>query len=188
MDYAPASDKRDAMTHFYIKPATRDDFPVLRSIELAAYETLRAAGAVAGDPSVSDDKDLHRYCEQQLLYAALPRGGDIVGWCGGYEIDDWLHVAEMDVHPDWQGKGIGRRLIQTLLDDARARELKGATLTTDRQAVFNAPFYLSIGFRFLDAQDTVPHLWAILNEEIAAGLDPLRRAAMMLSFSEEPKP
>ncbi|TDK29874.1 GNAT family N-acetyltransferase [Rhizobium deserti] len=176
------------MTHFYVKPATRDDFPVLRSIELAAYETLRAAGAVAGDPSVSDDKDLHRYCEQQLLYAASPPGGDIVGWCGGYAIDGWLHVAEMDVHPDWQGKGIGRRLIQTLLDDARTRELKGATLTTDRQAAFNAPFYLSIGFRLVHPQDTTPHLWAILDEEIAAGLDPLRRAAMMLSFSEGPKP
>jgi predicted N-acetyltransferase YhbS len=170
------------MTEFLIRPAGRDDFESLRAVELAAFETLRAAGAVDGDPNASSDEDLERYLQDRLLYASTSPEGEIVGWCGGSEIARWLHIGEIDVHPDWQKKGIGRRLIHRLLREARARGLKGATLTTDRSAVFNAPFYLSIGFRIDQAQDAEPYLQKILEAEAAAGLDTGRRVAMTLLF------
>jgi predicted N-acetyltransferase YhbS len=88
----------------------------------------------------------------------------------------------MDVHPDWQRKEIGRALVRTLVWEARTRGLNGATLTTDRLAVFNAPFYQSIGFWFADPHDAPPHLHATLEAEAAAGLDLTRRVAMVLSF------
>jgi GNAT superfamily N-acetyltransferase len=108
------------------------------------------------------------------------------GWCGGYEIDGWLHIAEIDVHPAWQRKGIGRQLIHALLDEGRRRGFRGATLTTDRFAAFNAPFYQSLGFRSSGLHDAMPHLDAILEAEIAMGLDPHRRVAMALPFEEKP--
>lgn len=175
------------MTHVSIRPATRDDFPTLRAIELAAFETLRAAGAASGEPTASDAEDLGKYLEHRLLYAASLPEAEIAGWCGGYEIEGWLHVAEIDVHPDWQRKGIGRRLMQRLLDEARTRVLKGGTLTTDRWAAFNAPFYLSLGFRFVHPQDATPNLQLVLDEEAAAGLNPGRRVAMVISFDESQK-
>lgn len=168
--------------NIFIKPATHGDFAALRDIELAAFETLRAAGAVYGHPTATSDEQLQEYLEQELLFAAHDSDGLARGWASGYEVGGWLHVAEMDVHPDWQMKGIGRALIQTLVEEARTRGLNGVTLTTDRLAPFNAPFYQSLDFRFADPHDTPPHLDATLEAEVKAGLDLTRRVAMMLSF------
>ncbi|KKZ89127.1 acetyltransferase [Rhizobium phaseoli Ch24-10] len=84
--------------------------------------------------------------------------------------------------PCWQRKGLGRRLLTTLIDLGRARKLDGATLTTDRFAPFNAPFYATLGFQFLEKEAASLRLRKILEAEIAKGLDPLRRVSIALLF------
>lgn len=86
------------------------------------------------------------------------------------------------MHPDWQRKGIGRRLMAALLQGGRGRRLFGATLTTDRFAPFNAPFYASLGFHIAEADACPPRLAKILESEHRNGLDPLRRIAMVIRF------
>ncbi|NEW99401.1 GNAT family N-acetyltransferase [Rhodopseudomonas sp. BR0G17] len=165
-----------------IRPATTADFDALRAIELAAFETLRAAGAVSGVPSASSDQQLERYLDHGLLEVACNHSGDPIGFCGGYIAERLLHIGEMDVHPNWQRQGVGRALLTASLDKARAQRLDGATLTTDRFAPFNAPFYAGIGFRPLADRELPSRLRAILDEEAKIGLDPARRVAMMLRF------
>jgi GNAT superfamily N-acetyltransferase len=165
-----------------IRRANWDHFPALRAIELASFETLRAAGAVTGEAAASDDDELRQYLDARLLYAAFDQDAGLVGYSGGYVVEGWLHIGEVDVHPDWQRKGIGRRLMEALLDDGRVRKLEGATLTTDRFAPFNAPFYGSLGFQAVEGDACPGRLRAILDSEREKGLDPLRRVAMMLVF------
>ncbi|MBB3590550.1 GNAT superfamily N-acetyltransferase [Rhizobium sp. BK529] len=165
-----------------IRQATRDDFDALRSIELASFETLRAAGAVSGEPEASSDEELQHYLEHALLYAACDHSDLPVGYAGAYVAEKSLHIGEMDVHPDFQKKGLGRRLMETLLAEGRSRKLAEATLTTDRFAPFNAPFYVSLGFRLLEKDECSPRLQAILTSEAEKGLDPFRRIGMVLSF------
>ncbi|NEV79894.1 GNAT family N-acetyltransferase [Rhodopseudomonas sp. BR0C11] len=165
-----------------IRPATTADFDALRAIELAAFETLRAAGAISGVPSASSDQQLQRYLDHGLLEVACDHGGDPIGFCGGYIAERLLHIGEMDVHPNSQQQGVGRALLTASLDKARAQRLDGATLTTDRLAPFNAPFYAGIGFRALADGELPARLREILDEEAKIGLDPARRVAMMLRF------
>jgi GNAT superfamily N-acetyltransferase len=165
-----------------IGQASRDAFSALRTIESASFETLRAVGAVTREAVASSDEELQRYLDAGFLLAAFDEGGVPVGYGGGYIADSWLHIGEMDVHPGWQRKGIGRRLLEALLDEGRARRLKGATLTTDRFAPFNAPFYASLGFHAIAEEECPPRLRAILDSEREKGLDPLRRVAMTLGF------
>lgn len=165
-----------------IRKAGRSEFPALQAIELASFETLRAAGAVTGEPSSSTDKELRYYVADDLLYAAFDENGIPVGYGGAYEAEGWLHIGEIDVHPNWQRQGIGRRLVEALLHDGRTRGLEGATLTTDRLAPFNAPFYASMGFRLAEGLACPPRLRSILATETENGLDPDRRVAMMLIF------
>ncbi|MBL0371107.1 GNAT family N-acetyltransferase [Rhizobium sp. KVB221] len=165
-----------------IRPAISSDFAALNAIELDAFETLRAAGAVFGEAIASGDEELLRYLETGVLLAAV-NGGDVsVGYAGALCGDGWLHIGELDVHPDWQRRGIGRRLMRAMLDEGRARGLACATLTTDRFAPFNAAFYSTLGFRMLEASELPDRLAAILAKEHAAGLDPARRVAMQLDF------
>ncbi|UYO53661.1 GNAT family N-acetyltransferase [Rhodopseudomonas palustris] len=165
-----------------IRPATTTDFDALRANELAAFETLRAAGAVGGFPSASSDQQLQRYLDDGFLDVACDPSGDAIGFCGGYIAEHLLHIGEMDVHPARQRHGVGRALLTAALDKARAQKLDGATLTTDRFAPFNAPFYATMGFRALAGDELPARLREILTEEAKIGLDPARRVAMMLRF------
>ena len=163
-------------------PARDDHLAALRAIELAAFETLREAGAVTGEPAASSIETLAALASEGLLFVALLAGEIPVGFAGGNISEGWLHVAEADVHPEWQRRGVGRRLMQALLTAGKARGLKGATLTTDRYAPFNAPFYASLGFKILGGDALSARLQDVLKAESRAGLDPRRRVAMQLKY------
>ncbi|MNN70222.1 Acetyltransferase (GNAT) family protein [compost metagenome] len=94
----------------------------------------------------------------------------------------------MDVHPAWQRHGIGRRLMQAILNIGQQRGLTGATLTTDKMAAFNARFYATLGFEIVEGLARPPHLVSLIAEELATGFNPARRAAMCMTFSDAHNP
>lgn len=169
-------------TTWTIAAPGESDFPALRAIELASFATLRATGAVTGEPVASTMADLKRYLQCGLLYAAFTAPALPRGFCGGFIEQQWLHIAEMDVHPDWQKRGIGRQLLERLLQAGREKLLCGATLTTDRLAAFNAPFYASLGFNAPPESARPSHLNTLLAAEMQCGFNPERRVAMVYHF------
>jgi ribosomal-protein-alanine N-acetyltransferase len=70
--------------------------------------------------------------------------GMLRGWDEEYETPS-LGLA---VHPEWQGRGIGRRMMEHLHDAARARGAKRIRLKVypDNQAAIR--LYESLGYRF----------------------------------------
>ncbi|MBB2202322.1 GNAT family N-acetyltransferase [Gluconacetobacter tumulisoli] len=87
-----------------------------------------------------------------------------------------LHIWELSVRADRQGRGLGRRLLDRAARHAAAHGLSAVTLTTFRDVPWNAPFYARAGFALLDGDTLTPRLRAILAEEAAHGLS--RRCAM----------
>lgn len=169
---------------FRIQSAGPQHFSQLRNVELQAFRTLLAAGAVQGVPVASSDEDLMHFFDQRLLFAAFDLTGRPVGYVGGYETEDGsVHVAEMDVDPDMQRRGIGRCLMETMIEQARLRGVARVTLTTDRLADFNAPFYAKLGFQIVEETEMPARLTQVLREEVAKGLDPARRCAMEMVLS-----
>ncbi len=163
-----------------VRPASLLDFESIRIVELAAFETLRGAGAVSGAAEASSDEELKLYFDNGLLFVATDVSGAVIGYCGGYVADGCVHVGEMDVHPDWQRKGLGSRLLSTVIDEAKLRKLEAVTLTTDRFAPFNAPFYETMGLTIVERSQLSRRLQAILEAESRKGLDPGRRVAMIM--------
>jgi len=53
------------------------------------------------------------------------------------------YMEDIIVHPDYQGQGIGKKLVVRLLDEAQAYGLEIVTLTFEEQ---NATFYAGCGF------------------------------------------
>lgn len=174
---------KDCVMDMTICPAQPEYFEQLRAIERAAFETLRRAGAVTGPAVATSLAALNDVYRHGLLLAAMTPETGAVGFVAGTFEAGWLHIAEIDVHPDWQRKGVGRRLMKTILSAGQARDLRGATLTTDNAAAFNAPFYATLGFQSLASHALPPHLARIMAEEIAAGFDPTRRTAMGIIWS-----
>lgn len=165
-----------------VSAAKPEHFPSLRAIELAAFETLREAGAVSGQAVANSLKEFHDFSREGLLLAAFVSDSTPVGFVAGNIENIWLHIAEIDVHPDWQRRGIGTLLMQAILSDGLHRGLAGATLTTDNMAAFNAKFYAALGFEIVEGQACPPHLITRQAEEVKMGLNSARRVAMRLCF------
>ncbi|ENN86227.1 GCN5-related N-acetyltransferase [Rhizobium freirei PRF 81] len=165
-----------------IRSARADELHLLAAIEMDAFWALHEAGAVACEPtSLPLDVLRQSLAEQQLLVAADSEDQPF-GFLAGIRKDGCVHIAEIDVVRRWQKQGVGRRLLEASIAAAKAQGAAGVTLTTDRHVAFNAPFYVSAGFRILAEGERPSVLTQILEDEIAHGADPARRVAMALRF------
>ena len=91
-----------------------------------------------------------------------------------------MYIAEVGVHPDHGKKGLGRRLVLAIIEQARRKRAECVTLTTFRHVPWNAPFYAKLGFEIIG--NPTGYLDEFLNEEAAAGLDRDKRVAMRLTL------
>jgi len=164
-----------------IRSGVPSDGPSLQAIERLAGEKFRLVGLdhVANDepPSV---ESLANYADAGRSWVAIDETGDPIGYVIIDEIDGNAHISQMSVHPDWQGRGVGRMLlsrVQTWVIDNG----KGAiTLTTFDLVPWNRPLYEHLGFRVLTAEGIGPELSAIQTSETVRGLTPSERVCMRL--------
>ena len=108
-------------------------------------------------------------------------GGERAGFLVAEIADGRAHLSEVSVRRAAQGLGIGRALVATFLDWARAEGFAEATLTTFRDLHFNAPFYATLGFREVLDLTNRPQLTTLRRNE--RDLDRLApRVAMALTL------
>ena len=91
---------------------------------------------------------------------------------------DALHLRELDVLPAQMGRGLGSRLIEHVVAQARALGCSQVTLTTFRDVAWNAPYYARRGFRVLAPAAQPAFLRAIREEEDRGVLATWPRVAM----------
>ncbi|HEV2557499.1 MAG TPA: GNAT family N-acetyltransferase [Microvirga sp.] len=96
----------------------------------------------------------------------------------GAVFDGHLHLHELAVEPAHQRRRLGTALLEAVIDHARWRFDPVLTLTTDRFAPWNAPFYSRHGFVILDPGRLQPDLAAVMELERRSGFDMSRRVAM----------
>ncbi|WP_286182011.1 GNAT family N-acetyltransferase [Rhizobium sp. ICMP 5592] len=162
--------------------ARPDELHLLAAIEVDAFWALHDAGAVACEPTSLPIGVLRQSLETDLLFVAVDALDQPFGFLAGIAMADAVHIAEIDVIRHWQKKGVGRRLMQAVIEVVRTRGASGVTLTTDRHVSFNAPFYASLGFSILDESERSAELSRILEREVEHGAEPARRVAMALWF------
>lgn len=69
------------------------------------------------------------------------------------ELDEYPAHLHIDLLPSAQGQGMGRRLIETLLEELRARRVPGVHLEMDGANTGAGLFYARLGFTRLDSSD-----------------------------------
>ena len=162
-----------------VRPTRPGDVTALPAIERAAGERFRdypeLAWLAEGDV-ISAEQHLD-YAERGLSWLALANDQP-VGFILAETHVSSLFIVELSVHLDWQGQGIGRRLIACVADQARKRGLASLTLTTFRDVPWNAPFYARLGFEMITT--LTPELREKREEETAHGLAYDARCAMRL--------
>lgn len=170
-----------------IRPATAGDGHAVRAIERAAGEAFRAIGmdAVADDEPIAVD-ELAAYAADGRSWVAEV-GGAVAGYVLVDVVDGAAHVEQVSVHPDHQGTGVGRALLEHVRRWAAERAMAAVTLTTFREVPWNAPLYRHLGFVDLDEDELGPELRALVAAEAAHGLDPAARTCMRTDTSVNPK-
>ncbi|GBR38761.1 acetyltransferase [Neoasaia chiangmaiensis NBRC 101099] len=166
-----------------IRLATRDEAILLPTVEKSAAQAFRRYPRLAfvAEGAVLPVASHHRCVEAMTCWVAVAEtGGPPVGFLSATVLDADMHVLEMSVAAEWQGRGIGRALLAACRDDATARRLRAVTLTTFRDVPWNAPFYRRQGFRFLSEGEEHARLRADLAAEAADGLAVESRCAMVL--------
>lgn len=106
-------------------------------------------------------------------------GESMAGFLVSQPFQRELHIWEMDVHPQFQKRGIGAGLVRAAQIDARNAGFRALTLTTFRDLPWNAPFYARLGFDEVTALDAHPRLASELANEADDGLPIARRCAMI---------
>ncbi|QIQ20556.1 GNAT family N-acetyltransferase [Zophobihabitans entericus] len=95
------------------------------------------------------------------------------------ESENTIHIKELDVDFDYQGKGVGKQLLQFIITQART-DNKKVTLTTFKNVPWNAPLYTKFGFHILGESELNLRLITILEKETELGLPKEERCAMRL--------
>ena len=103
-----------------------------------------------------------------------------LGFLNGQLLDGNLHVWEMSVDKNHQGKGIGRALMNHARQWATSQDLGAITLTTFRDVPWNDRFYASMGFVGFSSSELTPALRRVLGDEVRDGLPGEQRCAMRL--------
>jgi GNAT superfamily N-acetyltransferase len=162
-----------------IRRGRREEIPLLNAIEREAGRRFDAIPWLADVPEVLAPVDgLAAAYGRGQVWVAAAADGRLVGFAYADLLDGGVHLEELDVLPDWGGRGIGRALVATVCADAAARGLPTVTLTTFRDVPWNAPFYARLGFRVLEPEALTPGLAALVAYEASRGLPAALRVVM----------
>jgi len=131
--------------------------PVVRPaalVDVSQLETLIAPYVATGDLLPRSNYDLCRHIKEYVV-AEAP-GGTIVG-CGSLKVYSQTlgEIAGLAVHPDAQGTGVGRSLMETLVAEARASGLSEVLALTRKPA-----FFLKLGFLQSEREHFPLKVWA----------------------------
>lgn len=161
-----------------IRLAEEDDLPMLREVERAAGRPFADVGMdlVASDEPPSPAV-LREFQEAGRAWVAVVE--DVpVAYLIAEVVDGCAHVEQVTVAPEHARRRIGAGLIEALAAWAREGAVPALTLTTFTEVPWNGPYYLRLGFRYLDDDELTPGLRAIRAAEAVAGLDAWPRACM----------
>lgn len=167
---------------YTVGPALPEHIRMLPEIERAAAamfpaDLLTPAMRAASVPLA----ELAAACAEGRLWVAVTDSGCPVGFALAVPESATAYLQEMDVHPAHQRQGLGRELVGSVINWARAQAFPCVGLTTFEHIAWNAPFYRQLGFRTLAESGLSGELRAHLLEERRLGLR--RRVAMQLDLN-----
>ncbi|MFC1637447.1 ribosomal protein S18-alanine N-acetyltransferase [Candidatus Margulisiibacteriota bacterium] len=83
----------------------------------------------------------------QSKYLVAKEGNGIVGYIGTERIAGETHIINMAVHPDSQGKGIGKELLKAVLNDPDVVFLEVRASNVPAQKVYQHFGFKNVGLR-----------------------------------------
>ena len=140
-----------------VEPMRRTDVPVVAEIERQCYATPWHENAYYTEIS-----------NRAASYFVARLDGKVVGYGGIWVVMDEAHITTLAVSPERQGKKIGERILQALLEEAVIHGATRATLEVREGNVVAQNLYRKYGFReaairknyYTDNHENAVVMWA----------------------------
>lgn len=162
-----------------IRLAKRDEAATIAAVEERAgraFDALDGYRWVDALQTMSEE-EIGRGIAEDSVWVAQ-RDDAIVGAAVCFWRGEDCHLRELNVVPEAARMGIGRRLVETVVEAARERGCKRVVLTTFAEVSFNQPWYERLGFAPLDEASLTGWVADERASEKRKGLDQKPRVAM----------
>ena len=145
-----------------LRLATIHDIPRLCAISFSATKKFATIPTLA---DLADDYDEPLIFQQRLALGNIyivSEDETAIGLIAAYPMDNTIYIAEVAVHSDHQGKGLGQILLKAVFRWTTERaKYEGkpqarVSLTTYPDVPWNGPWYKKFGFEELEACDIGP--------------------------------
>ena len=104
-----------------------------------------------------EDKWAETLSKSSHLYT-LSSGGAIIAMGRILEDGVMCMFYDIGVHPDFQGKGLGKRVMQNLMDQVKDKEYVSIGLFAWEGNPTNIPFYESLGFKQTQGMELLKYM------------------------------
>jgi len=121
----------------HVRPAQSGDFPALVALDEAAF-----------DPLWHNASQTFAHALRNLPYFEVAElAGQTVGYLFSNRQGNIGHLNRVAVHPDYQGRGIGARLLAEAIEFFRTEKVKVVTLNTQKDNAVSQSLYRRFGFQ-----------------------------------------
>ena len=127
-------------------------------------------------------EDLQQARQSGRLWTATSGDGKVIGFAMADVVDDLAYLAELAVLPDFGRRGIGKRLVESVIAWACDSGFSTLRLVTFGHIPWNAPFYEKLGFSTVEPPAPGTEMAEIMEAERRAGIDKSRRVLMQLTL------
>jgi GNAT superfamily N-acetyltransferase len=146
-----------------IRPYRNDDaIPPITGMLHAAYARLAEMGLRYTATYQSDEVTLRRLqrgfpfvaeADGEIVATVTLYPSDPESSCAWYRRPEVFSFGQFGVRPDWQGRGLGSRLLRLMEDEARTRGAGELALDTAQEADHLRGWYGRCGFREVEQVD-----------------------------------
>lgn len=122
-------------------------------------------------PMVQTIEETREEFKDQVFFKAV-LNGRIVGSVRGFEKDGTCYVRRLIVHPDFQNRGIGKKLMAAL--ESRFNNVRRFELLTGHKSAKNLALYRGLGYKEFKTEKVDDRLSEVFMEKIR--IDETRKA------------
>src|SRR5213596_649147 len=116
------------MPQIIIERMSHDDVRAVMAVDNLCFPTPWSENAYRSEMGNVSAHYLVARLPARSFGAGAAREGRLVGFAGAWIVMDEAHITTIGVHPDYRRRGIGEQLFTVLLEEARARGVRRATL------------------------------------------------------------
>lgn len=156
----------------------------LSRIEARAAERYTKVGYDSSAWPVTSPEALEEYATRGLLWVA-EKEGEAVGFATAERYYPFFHLEELNVLPELHGLGIGKSLLQSVIDEARKSHFPLMSLRTFLATPWSMGLYKRCGFKITPEVERPHYLSQRIAHEQSLGVPLSHRCTMVLDLNEQ---